>query len=95
MISEKEDIQQSHRATNLLCHASKRDEIGRTYPFREKNEFGEFWQIRTDSRKIQVESIGSELEERLLLAFSLRELEIELRATRSYAIPPPSGIARP
>lgn len=42
-----------------------------------------------------MESIGSELEERLLLAFSLRELEIELRATRSYAIPPPSGIARP
>lgn len=42
-----------------------------------------------------MESIGSELEERLLLAFSLRELEIELRATRSYAIPAPSGIARP
>ena len=42
-----------------------------------------------------MESIGSELEERLLLVFSLRELEIELRATRSYAIPPPSGIARP
>lgn len=46
MISEKEDIQQSHRATNLLCHASKRDEIERTYPFRDKNEFGEFWQSR-------------------------------------------------